>query len=240
MGSWLMPRDFMGRLMRVLVIEDSARLAQSYKKGLTEESYAVDLAHDGVAGLRMAQSGEYDLVILDVNLPGLDGFTLMKQLRQSRSDVPVLMVTARDGVDDRIAGLDAGADDYLLKPFSYGELLARMRALLRRPGARAQTVLKFGGIELDPSSGRATGGGRHLPLSAREFSLLRVLLANPNRVMSRARLFEAVWSAEYDGLSNVLDVYVNYLRNKLADAGLPRVIHTVRGRGYVLGDDDAY
>lgn len=222
--------------MRVLVIEDSPRLSQSYKKGLTEESYAVDLALNGIDGLHMAESGEYDLVILDINLPGMDGFTLIRKLRQARSDVPVLMVTARDGVQDRIEGLDAGADDYLVKPFSYGELLARMRALLRRPGSRAQTSLKFADIELDPASGRVFRAGKQLALSAREFSLLRVFLANPNKVMSRAKLFESVWNAEYDGLSNVLDVYVNYLRNKLEDNG-PRVIHTARGRGYLFGDE---
>jgi DNA-binding response OmpR family regulator len=225
--------------MRVLVIEDSTRMAQSFKKGLTEESYAVDVADNGIDGLHLAGSGEYDLVILDVNLPGMDGFTLLKKLRESRSDVPVLMVTARDGVEDRIRGLDTGADDYLVKPFSYGELLARIRALLRRPGARAQMVLKFGDIELDPSSGRAYRAGKQLALSAREFTLLRAFLGNPNRVMSRAKLFESVWNMEYDGMSNVLDVYINYLRNKLEWDGLPRVIHTLRGRGYLFGDEKA-
>jgi DNA-binding response OmpR family regulator len=225
--------------MRVLVVEDSSRLAQSFKKGLTEESYAVDVALNGIDGLHMAKSGEYDLVILDVNLPGMDGFTLLKSLRETRSDVPVLMVTARDGVEDRIAGLDAGADDYLVKPFSYGELLARMRALLRRPGSRAQTTLKYDDIELDPASGRVLRAGKQLALSAREFSLLRVFLSNPNRVMSRAKLFESVWNTDYDGLSNVLDVYVNYLRNKLESDGMSRVIHTLRGRGYIFGDESA-
>jgi DNA-binding response OmpR family regulator len=146
------------------------------------------------------------------------------------------MVTARDSIQDRIEGLDGGADDYLIKPFSFEELLARMRALLRRPGARGETVLKFGDIELDPARGQATRAGKPISLSAREFALLRVLLANANRIMSRARLFEAVWNNDYDGASNVLDVYVNYVRNKLEEQG-PRVIHTVRGRGYVLGDD---
>ena len=226
--------------MRVLVIEDSPRLAQSFKKGLTEESYAVDNALNGVDGLHMAQSGEYDLVILDINLPEMDGYTLIQRLRETRSDVPVLMVTARDSIEDKIKGLDLGADDYLPKPFVYAELLARMRALLRRPGARAQAILKYKDIQLDPSSGRVLRAGKQLALSAREFSLLHVFLSNPNRILSRARLFEAVWNMDYDGLSNVLDVYVNYLRNKLEVIGEPKVIHTVRGRGYVFGDDDAH
>ena len=164
--------------MRILVVEDSTRMAQSLKQGLTEETYAVDVAENGIDGLHMAQGGDYDLVLLDVNLPGMDGLTLMKRLRESRSDVPVLMLTARDGLRDKVEGLDAGADDYLLKPFAFDELLARMRALLRRPGSRQQALLKYADIELDPASGRALRAGIQLPLSAREFALLRVLLAN--------------------------------------------------------------
>lgn len=221
--------------MRVLVVEDSVRMLHALKKGLAEECYAVDSAEDGISGLAMAQGGEYDLVLLDVNLPGIDGFEFLKQLRAKRSDVPVMMVTARDSVQDRIEGLDAGADDYLVKPFAFGELLARMRALLRRPGARGESLLKYNDIEVDPARGQATRAGKRLALSAREFALLRVFLANTNCVMTRARLYEAVWNSEYDGLSNVLDVYINYLRNKLEEHG-ERVIHTVRGRGYLLGD----
>ncbi|MEI6232486.1 MAG: response regulator transcription factor [Planctomycetota bacterium] len=223
--------------MRVLVIEDSPRLAQSLKKGLTEEAYRVDVASNGIDGLHMAGGGEYDIVLLDINLPELDGFQLIERLRKTRCDVPVLMLTARDGMDDRIKGLDAGADDYVTKPFVYSELLARMRALLRRPGARAQAVLKYKDIELDPASGRVCRAGKQLALSAREFALLRTFLANPNSILTRARLFEAVWNCDYDGGSNVLDVYVNYLRNKIEILGEPKVIHTVRGRGYVFGDD---
>jgi len=222
--------------MRVLIVEDSQRMARSLKKGLTEECYAVDVEADGAAGVQMAKGGEYDIILLDVNLPGMDGFTFVKELRRARSDVPVIMVTARDSIQDRIEGLDGGADDYLIKPFSFEELLARMRALLRRPGARGETVLKFADIELDPARGAASRAGKLMSLSAREFALLRVLMANANRIMSRARLFEAVWNNDYDGASNVLDVYVNYVRNKLEENG-SRVIHTVRGRGYVLGDD---
>ena len=222
--------------MRVLVVEDSPRMAQTLQKGLAEECYAVDLASDGQQGLRMARGGDYDAVLLDVNLPGMDGFALVRELRKVRSDVPVLMVTARDTVEDRIQGLDGGADDYVTKPFSFQELLARIRAVTRRPGARAQPVLRHADVELDPASGRATRGGSPLELSAREFALLAALMRNAGRIMSRSALYEAVWGSEYDGLSNVLDVYVNYLRNKLeADKG-DRLIHTVRGRGYTFGD----
>lgn len=224
--------------MRILVVEDSPRMAQTLKRGLTEECYAVDVEGDGLAGLQMARSGDYDLILLDVNLPSIDGFTLIRKLRETRSDIPVMMVTARDKVQERVEGLDGGADDYLVKPFAFEELLARIRALLRRPGARAEAVLHFEDIELDPASGRALRAGRNLALSAREFSLLRVFLSNPRRIMTRSRLYESVWNNEYDGMSNVLDVYVNYLRNKLEDAGGSRVIHAVRGRGYILGEEE--
>jgi DNA-binding response OmpR family regulator len=222
--------------MNVLVIEDSPRMAASLKKGLTEECYTVEIAPDGPTGLHLSGTGDYDLVLLDVNLPGLDGFALIRELRKTRSDVPVIMVTARDSVSDRIEGLDGGADDYVTKPFSFAELLARIRAVIRRPGSRAESVLRFADIELDPAAGCATRAGHVLDLSAREFALLRVLMSSPRQVFTRAKLYESVWGSEYDGLSNVLDVYVNYLRNKLEEHGHPRVIHTVRGRGYVFGD----
>jgi DNA-binding response OmpR family regulator len=222
--------------MRVLVVEDSPRMAQTLQKGLGEESHAVDVAPDGDQGFRMARGGDYDLVLLDVNLPGMDGFALVRELRKVRSDVPVLMLTARDSVEDRIRGLDCGADDYLTKPFSFQELLARIRAVTRRPGARAQPVLRHADVELDPATGRVSRAGKPLELSAREFGLLATLMRNAGRIMSRAALYEAVWGSDYDGLSNVLDVYVNYLRNKLEAGGGDRLIHTVRGRGYGFGD----
>ena len=223
--------------MRVLVVEDSPRMVQLLREGLVEEDYLVDTAADGLTGLRMAAGGDYDLVLLDVNLPGIDGFEFMRRLRAARSDVPVMMVTARDDVQDRVEGLDSGADDYLIKPFSFEELLARMRALLRRPASQARTVLSFGDIKLDSASGRATRAGKSLALSALEFTLLRAFLEHPNQVLSRERLFESVWRVKFDGVSNVLEVYINYLRNKLEDHGHPRAIHTIRGRGYLLGDE---
>jgi DNA-binding response OmpR family regulator len=222
--------------MKVLLIEDSERMARSLQKGLGEEMFVVDHAADGRDGLGMARSGEYDIVLLDVNLPGLDGFSIIRELRKSRSDVPVIMVTARDSVADRIEGLNGGADDYITKPFSFEELLARIRAVMRRPGARSQPVLKFEDIELDPASGRATRAGRGLDLSAREFALLHAFMKSPGQVLTRSRLYEAVWQEQYDGASNVLDVYINYLRNKLEEHGGSRVIHTLRGRGYAFGD----
>ena len=223
--------------MRVLVVEDSMRMVQVLREGLVEEDYLVDVAHDGLVGLSMAAGGGYDLVLLDVNIPGIDGFEVMKRLRAARSDVPVMMVTARDDIEDRVDGLDSGADDYLVKPFSFEELLARMRALLRRPAAQAQTLLRYGDIVLDSAAGRASRAGRLLSLSAREFTLLRVLLENPNQLVPRERLFESVWRVKFEGASNVLEVYINYLRNKLEEHGGPRAIHTVRGRGYLLGDE---
>jgi two-component system, OmpR family, copper resistance phosphate regulon response regulator CusR len=222
--------------MKVLVIEDSDRMARSLQKGLGEEGYVVELAGDGPTGLRLARSGDFDLVLLDLNLPGMDGLELVRELRKSRSDVPVVMVTARDSVEDRIAGLDGGADDYIAKPFSFSELLARVRAVMRRPGTRTEAILRHADIELDPASGRASRGGKPLELSAREFALLRAFMRQPGHILGRAQLYEAVWGDQYDGLSNVLDVYVNYLRNKLEAAGGMRVIHTVRGRGYVFGE----
>ena len=225
--------------MRVLIVEDSMRMVQLLREGLIEEDYLVDAASDGLEGLRMAAGGDYDLVLLDVNLPGVDGFEFMKRLRATRSDVPVMMVTARDDVQDRVDGLNSGADDYLLKPFSFEELLARMRALLRRPATQSQTTLRYDDIELDCTAGRATRAGKLLTLSAREFTLLRVLLEHPNQIVPRERLFESVWRVKFEGASNVLDVYINYLRNKLEERGRPRVIHTVRGRGYLFGDEPA-
>ena len=222
--------------MKVLVIEDSPRMAETLRKGLAEECFAVDVAADGPGGLRLARGGEYDVVLLDVNLPGADGFSVVHDLRKVRSDVPVVMVTARDSVEDRVRGLDGGADDYVTKPFSFQELLARIRAVTRRPGARGQPVLRHADLELDPATGRATRAGRPLDLSAREFALLAAFMRSPGRILTRAALYETVWGNEYDGMTNVLDVYVNYLRNKLESDGGDRVIHTLRGRGYVFGD----
>jgi DNA-binding response OmpR family regulator len=222
--------------MHILIIEDAERMARTLRLGLGEEGFASEIASDGVSGLRLAASGDFDLVLLDVMLPGLDGMEVMRALRAKRSDVPVIMVTARDRVEDRVAGLNAGADDYLTKPFSFAELLARIHATMRRPGSRARPVLEACGIALDPARGSASRGGRPLRLSAREFALLQAFLEAPGEVRTRARLYDAVWGTGYDGTSNVLDVYVTYLRRALEESGEPRVLHTVRGRGYLLGE----
>lgn len=216
--------------MKLLVIEDAARMAAVLRRGLEEECFAVDVAADGEEGLHLAGSGDYDLVLLDLHLPRLDGMQVMHRLRKQRSDVPVIMVTARDGVADRVAGLDAGADDYLTKPFAFTELLARIRATMRRPGARSQPLLRCGDLELDPSRGQVTRAGAPVQLSAREFALLRALMARPGEVLTRAQLYAAVWDSDYDGLSNVLDVYIRYLRQKIGEDR----IATLRGRGYRL------
>jgi two-component system, OmpR family, copper resistance phosphate regulon response regulator CusR len=222
--------------MKILVIEDSERMTQSLMKGLGEEGYVIEIAANGSIGLHLAQSGDHDLVLLDINLPGMDGFRLIRELRKSRSDVPVMMITARDSIEDRIQGLDGGADDYMTKPFSFSELLARIRSVMRRPGVRAESILRYADIELNPATGQASRGGKILDLSAREFALLRAFMKQPAHILGRGQLYESVWGNEYDGLSNVLDVYVNYLRNKLEEGGGSRVIHTLRGRGYVLGE----
>ena len=223
--------------MRILIIEDAERMARTLRLGLSEEGFGCEIASDGESGLRQAASGDYDLVLLDLMLPGLVGMEVKRALRAKRSDVPVIMVTARDQVEDRVAGLDAGADDYLTKPFSFTELLARIRATMRRPGARASQVLEASGITLDPARGRASRGDRALRLSAREFALLQAFLEAPGEVLTRSRLYDAVWGTGYDGTSNVLDVYVTYVRRALEESGEPRVLHTVRGRGYMLGGE---
>lgn len=223
--------------MRVLVVEDSERMAKALKQGLREEGYQPEVAVDGPSGLKLAQSGAFDLVLLDVNLPGLDGFGFMQVLRSERNDVPVLMVTARDAVEDRVRGLDQGADDYLAKPFEFEELLARVRSLLRRPGPRALNVLTWDDLRLDLLAGKASRGGRKLDLTAREFSLLRALLSRAGEPVDRAALVAEVWGQDAALESNVLEVTVNHLRLKLEAGGEPRVLHTLRNRGYVLGPE---
>lgn len=221
-------------MLKILVVEDSARMAGLLKTGLTEENYQVEIAADGQAGLTAAQSGDYDLILLDINLPRLNGFELIRALRASRSDVPVIMVTARDTVEDRITGLDEGADDYLVKPFSFDELLARIRAVMRRPGVREIPQLAYDDIVLDSALGKVWRGDELLALAPKGFDLLRAFLLHPEETLSRQQLEQIAWGSEYDGASNRLDVYVNYLRNRLEDGGHPRLIQTMRGKGYRL------
>ena len=220
--------------MRVLVIEDEVRMARLLKRALEEEGHAVDVAADGPDGLWMATENSYAAIVLDVMLPGFDGFELCRRLRAASVWVPVLMLTARDEVGDRVRGLDAGADDYLVKPFSLLELAARLRALARRDDRRRQAVLAEGDLKLDPASKRAWRGRSELQLSPKEFALLEFFLRHPGSVLTRTQLIESVWDFAYDGTSNVVDQYVNYLRRKVDVPFGRHDIETVRGMGYRL------
>jgi two-component system, OmpR family, response regulator len=222
--------------MRVLVVEDEPKLAGLLRQGLRRRGMAVDLAATGEEALTRAAATDYDLIVLDVMLPGPDGFEVCRRLRAAEIWSPTLMLTALDGVDDRIRGLDSGADDYLAKPFSFEELLARIRALLRRGAPRRPAVLEVGDLRLDPASHRVWRAGRELSLTRREFALLETLMRQPGQVLSKFQLLEHVWDDSYENRSNVIEVYVGYLREKL-DRG---AIETVRGAGYRLrtSEDD--
>jgi two-component system OmpR family response regulator len=220
--------------MRVLVVEDEVRMASLIKRGLEEDGYAVDIAGTGIDAIWQAGEFAYDAVILDVMLPGADGFEVCRQLREQGRWSPILMLTARDAVSDRIHGLDAGADDYLTKPFSFGELAARVRALVRRGGAARPTVLRVGDLSLDPASRRAWRGDHELVLSTKEFALLELFLRHPGEVLSRTTILEHVWDFAYDGVSNIIDQYVSYLRRKVDRPYGVEQIETVRGAGYRL------
>ena len=220
--------------MRLLVVEDDVALGQILVRGLTEDGYAVDLEATSAGAQHAVDHSDYDLVILDLGLPDGDGVTLCRRLRERQMRVPVLMLTARDGLNDKVAGLDAGADDYLTKPFDYLELAARVRALLRRPPETTGPILQVGDIRLDPASHTVWRGAIVVPLTAREFSLLEYLMRRPGDVLTRTELLEHVWDANYDGLSNVVDVHIANLRRKLAIPGSDVPIDTIRGVGYQL------
>jgi DNA-binding response OmpR family regulator len=219
--------------MRILVVEDEKKVASFVQRGLEAEAHQVDVAHDGETGLARALDGEYDLLVLDVMLPRRDGLAVLRELRARGRQLPVLLLTARAGVTDKVAGLDGGADDYLTKPFEVAELLARVRALLRR-GAPAPAVLAVADLRLDPATRTVTRAGRAIELTAREYALLEYFLRNPGRVLSRALIAQHVWGVSFDTFTNVIDVYVNYLRRKIDAEFEPRLLHTVRGAGYVL------
>ncbi|MCL4237250.1 MAG: response regulator transcription factor [Anaerolineae bacterium] len=223
---------------RILIIEDEERIAQFVKRGLIYEGYRVDVAYDGPSGLQLAREQPPDLVILDWMLPGLDGLEVCRRLRAA-SDVPILMLTAKEDVQDRVTGLDAGADDYLVKPFDFDELLARLRALFRRaaPSSRPE-MLKFADLTLDTGTHRAQRGDRHIDLTAKEYELLELFMRNPRRVLTREMIFDRAWGYDFGGESNIIEVYVRYLRQKTEEKGEPRIIHTVRGVGYVLREDE--
>ena len=221
--------------MRILVIEDERKIASFIKRGLREEGYTVDTAFDGEEGYRLTAENEYDLVILDVMLPKRDGISLCRQMRQDGMAAPVLMLTAKDSVQDKVKGLDAGADDYLTKPFAFEELLARIRALLRK-GVRQVPRLQAGDLVLDVAAHTATRSGKEIVLTMKEYSLLEYLVRNAGKVVTRTMIAEHVWEIDFDTSTNIIDVYINYLRNKIDSGYDKKLIQTVRGRGYMIKD----
>ncbi len=221
--------------MKILVVEDEIKVAQFIKKGLEEQSYEVDVAYDGVLGLKLILKNSYDVVILDVILPKTNGVEICREIRKMNLQVPILMLTALDSTDDKVTGLDAGADDYLSKPFKFRELLARVRALNRRKGNTISAlVLKVSDLELNAFSKTVTRKGKKIELTPREFFLLEFLMKNAGKVLSRPEITEQVWEISFDQGTNVVDVYINYLRNKIDVDFSPKLIHTVFGMGYVL------
>jgi DNA-binding response OmpR family regulator len=224
--------------MRVLVVEDDAGISRFIHQGLSEAGYAVDVAGDGREGVSYAIAADYDVILLDVLLPELDGLSVLKELRQRGLQTPVLLLTALDTIQDRVLGLDAGADDYLIKPFDFTELLARLRALLRRPPLQTDVVLQVGSLEMDTAQRLVKRGDRPIDLSPREFSLLEYLMRHPNQVLSRTQIAQHVWSFDFYGDYKVIDVYIGYLRRKIDRNEPASLIHTVRGVGYRLSADN--
>jgi DNA-binding response OmpR family regulator len=220
--------------MRILLAEDDPRVASFIRKGLEEEQFQVQVAGDGERALASALTGEYDLMILDLLLPKRHGMSVLSELRQRHMDIPVLVLTAKDAVEDRVAGLNTGCDDYLTKPFQFAELLARVRALLRRGGSGKSVLLQMSDLVLDPITHRVTRAGRLIELTSREYALLLYFLQHPDQVLTRTVIAEQVWGYDFDNFSNVVDVYVSYLRHKIDRDFEPKLILTVRGAGYVL------
>ncbi|MDH4227455.1 MAG: response regulator transcription factor [Deltaproteobacteria bacterium] len=219
--------------MKILVVEDEKKVASFIKRGLEQEGYVVDAVEDGVKGESYAETNEYDVIVLDIMLPSKSGLDVLKALKEKKVKSSIILLTARDTVEDRVAGLNLGADDYLTKPFAFEELLARVRALSRR-GAGGMAELKFEDLSLDPVTRKAVRAGQEIELTLKEYALLEYLLRNPNRVLSRTLIAENVWKQSFDTETNVVDVYINHLRNKLDKPPFKRLIHTVRGVGYVI------
>jgi two-component system copper resistance phosphate regulon response regulator CusR len=223
--------------MRILVVEDEKRIADFLSRGLESGGYAVEVAGDGATALEMVHATEYDLVILDLGLPDMDGMAVLKKIRTRKTSPPVLILSARDAVDDRVKGLETGADDYLVKPFAYVELLARVRVLLRR-GQPTPERLQVGDLSLDCIRRKVTRGGENIELAPKEFSILEYLMRNRGRPLSRTMIVEHVWDMDYDGLTNIVDVYIRHLRSKIDEKFPDKMIQTVRGIGYMLDSAD--
>jgi two-component system response regulator MprA len=224
--------------MKILVVDDERAVRDSLRRALELQGYDVELASDGAEALaRLSANGHVDAVVLDILMPGIDGLEVCRQIRRTGNGVPVLMLTARDAVGDRVEGLDAGADDYLVKPFALEELLARVRALLRRGTASIDGVLRFADLELDPQTREVRRNGDRIELTRTEFNLLELFMLNPRQVLTRSIIFERVWGYDFGFASNSLDVYIGYLRRKTEAGGKPRLIHTVRGVGYALREE---
>ncbi|NMC73562.1 MAG: response regulator transcription factor [Geobacteraceae bacterium] len=224
--------------MKILVVEDEKKVASFIKRGLEEEKYEVDVTYDGEEGFQKSLDGSYSLVILDVMLPKKDGLTVVKDLRARKVLIPVLMLTAKDTVDDIVAGLNSGSDDYLTKPFAFAELLARVRALLRRSEQERGAEIRFADLRLDPVTHKVWRKDKEIDLTAKEYSLLEFFMRNPNQVLTRTTIAENVWDYIFDSFTNIIDVYVNYLRKKIDRDADKKLIHTVRGVGYILKEEE--
>lgn len=223
--------------MRVLVVEDDESVSSFIRRGLVQEGFSVDVSPDGRDAFHRALDEPYDIIVLDLLIPYMDGLEVLTQIRKQGSRVPVLVLSAKDGVEDRVRGLDCGADDYLVKPFNFGELTARVRALLRRGSDHPQAVVQVEDLELDFAGHRVTRGGKRINLTPKEFSLLEYLVRNRGNVLTRTMIAEHVWDQHFDSFSNVIDVYIRYLRSKVDDAAAKKLIHTIRGVGYVLSPE---
>ncbi len=222
--------------MNILVVEDEQKVAGFIQRGLEEEGYKVELAFDGEAGIEKGLSGTFDLILMDIMLPKKDGIAVIRELREQNINTPVLCLTARDSVDDKVTGLDIGADDYLPKPFAFAELVARCRALIRRGTSDRGAEIHFADLRLDPVTHKVWRAGKEIELTSKEYALMEYFMRNPNKVLTRTMIAENVWDYSFDSFTNIIDVYVNYLRNKIDRDYDKKLIHTVRGSGYVLKD----
>lgn len=223
--------------MRILVVEDEKKVARFIQQGLEEEHYIVDVVHDGSQGYAMAVTEKYDAIVLDVMLPGKDGIAFTRELREQKKSTPILMLTAKSSLEEKVGGLDSGADDYLTKPFAFAELLARLRSLLRRGAQEKTTMLSLGDLVLDTISHKARRADRVIDLTAKEYALLEFFLRNKDRVLSRTIIAEHIWDYHFDTGTNLIDVYINHLRNKVDTGFEKKLIHTVRGVGYVMKEE---